>query len=252
MFIPKTKSVLTSLALILLLSSPLIPPSNADTVYLKNGRKIEGLIKSDNADSISLDIGMGVVGVRKSDIERIDESSPAQADAIRQKWSKEQKERRELLEKERLTVQEKIVETPDTTVLQHPKDVDVSKEAGHIFIEAVLNNQVKAQLLLDTGASLIVLSNEIGRKLGIDTAKSKKRELITLVMADGRRVQARYLRLDTVSVQGVEAKRIDAAILLESAGDANFKDGLLGMSFLNKFNFSIDQSNNLLVLENLQ
>ena len=250
MLIPKVKFTFFSLILLSLFFSPFIPPSNADTVYLKNGSKLEGLIKSENADTIKLDISLGSVGIRKNDIERIERSSNEEAEAIRQKWSKEQKKRKELLEKEKLMAQEKKPESPDVTALQHPKDVDVSREKGHIFVEAVLNNKVKAQLLLDTGASIILLSNEIGRKLGIDTAKSKKRQLVELVMGDGRKVQARYVRLDTVSVQGVQAKRIDAAILLEGANEANFKDGLLGMSFLKKFNFEIDQSNNRLILKN--
>ena len=38
---------------------------------------------------------------------------------------------------------------------------------GNFLIETVLNDRVKARLMLDTGASLITLTEEIGNKLGI-------------------------------------------------------------------------------------
>lgn len=45
---------------------------------------------------------------------------------------------------------------------------------------------------------------------------------------------------------------MDAAILLDDVAGINFKDGLLGMSFLKNFNFKIDQSNNRITLEKLE
>ncbi|MFH1398429.1 MAG: hypothetical protein ABIH27_07770 [Candidatus Omnitrophota bacterium] len=55
-----------------------------------------------------------------------------------------------------------------------------------------------------------------------------------------------------MTVQGVEAKEVDAAVLLDEVAGIKFKDGLLGMSFLKKFNFKIDQANNRVILERLE
>jgi len=92
------------------------------------------------------------------------------------------------------------------------------------------------------------LSNNIAKKLGID---NNKQETVRLKLADGRQIDAKYVVLESIGVQDVEAKNIGAAVLLEDVGDAEFKDGVLGMSFLSKFNFKVDQKNKKLILERL-
>jgi predicted aspartyl protease len=71
---------------------------------------------------------------------------------------------------------------------------------------------------------------------------------VELIVADGRKIHARYVVLDSVSVQGVEARKVEAAVLSEDR-DPNMKDGLLGMSFLKRFKFNIDLQNTKLSLE---
>jgi clan AA aspartic protease (TIGR02281 family) len=106
------------------------------------------------------------------------------------------------------------------------------------------------QLLLDTGASVIVLSYNIGKRLGIDSYAGGN--IVQLQMGDGRIINAKYILLESVNVQGVEADNVGAAVLLEDTPDMAFKDGVLGMSFLNRFNFKIDQSKKQLILEKLR
>jgi len=50
-------------------------------------------------------------------------------------------------------------------------------------------------------------------------------------------------------VQGVEAKGVGAVVLPEGAAFTRGEDGLLGMSFLRKFNFKIDHTTKKLILE---
>ncbi|MBU1998363.1 MAG: retropepsin-like aspartic protease [Candidatus Omnitrophota bacterium] len=217
----------------------------ADTIYLKNGRSVEGFIKNEEGDSVSLDIGFGIVGFKKSDIDKIYRSNQVESEFLRQKWEKQR------IEKAKKQEEYSKIEAAKAKVESlKPKQVLVSREGGHIFVQARLNNKVPAELLLDTGASLVLLSNEIGRKLGVD--KDKKKSIVKMQVADGRQVEAQYILLDSLMVQGVEAKKVDAAVLLADVDDANFKDGLLGMSFLKNFNFKIDQSNNRIILEKLE
>ena len=56
---------------------------------------------------------------------------------------------------------------------------------------------------------------------------------------------------DVLEVQGVVAKKVEAAVLLDDTGGLGFGDGLLGMSFLKKFNFKVDQREKKLTLEKL-
>jgi clan AA aspartic protease (TIGR02281 family) len=227
-----------------------IASTDADVVYLKNGRSMEGIVKSKDEEGIKLEMNLGTVGIRFTEIDRIEYSSSEQYWQLRSKWEQE-KQARQAVEEQEKADQENTQKTT-VTGLTRPKEVDVSQEGNHIFVEAVLNKEVKAQLCVDTGASIVILSNGMAKKLGIDMSNLKKTDIIPLQMGDGRKVEARYVSLKTVSIEGVEAKGVDAAILPDSKDQTNFQDGLLGMSFLRRFNFRIDSNNKKLVLEPLK
>jgi clan AA aspartic protease (TIGR02281 family) len=237
-------------ALTLLFLFIFILESDADTIYLKNGRSIEGIIKSEDENSVKLDIGIGTVGFKKSEIERITRSSEDESGQIRQKWDKQRLETEERMQKERTEREGRLQEEAEMREHQ-PKRIEVSEEKGHIFVNAILNKKVNVRLMMDTGASLILITNKVAKELGINTTYIHKR-MLKMELADGRKVDAQFISLKSVSVQGVEVTDVDAAVLLEDIGDIAFKDGLLGMSFLNKFNFKVDQNNKQLILEKLQ
>ncbi len=211
----------------------------ADTVYLKNGRSLEGIIKSEDEEGLLLDVGFGTVGLRKGQIERIYRSSEEESFLLRKKWQ-QQKATREVPKPLKGTVKDE----PRT------QQVDLSQEAGHVFVDALLNKKVKARLLLDTGASVVVLSDKIGRQLGINMKKDKN--MVTLQMADGRKTEAKFIALEFVSIEGIEAKGVSAAVLLNDSDEPGYKDGLLGMSFLKQFNFTVDQKNKKLILDKVR
>ena len=212
--------------------------ASADTLYLKNGRSIEGLIKKEDADNVDLEISFGSMKFSKKQIERIVRSSPKEIELIRKEWSDEKVE-----------VQERAKEA-ELRREHEPKQVNMDKQSGHVVVTTTLNKNVKANLVLDTGSSLILLSNKIADNLGIDV-NSKDGIPIELIMADGRKTEAKMIILESVSVQDSEVNNIEAAILPEQDSAAIPDDGLLGMSFLKKFNFKIDQKNDKLILEKL-
>jgi clan AA aspartic protease (TIGR02281 family) len=211
--------------------------AEADTVYLKNGRTIEGIIKSETKDSVELDIGFGSVGFNKNEVERIYKSKPDETEAIRQKWGNDKIKREARIKEERRKIE-----------LQ-PKQIEVSRESGHIFVAAKLNKKIDVNLLMDTGASMIMLTRDTAERLGIKTDSGSAKDIIQLQVADGRKVNGKIVVLDSVNVQGVEVKNVEAAVLFEDIGDTSFKDGLLGMSFLNRFNFKVDYKSGKLTLE---
>jgi len=204
----------------------------ADTIYLKNGREIEGFAKNEDSNAVEVDIGFGTVKLRWDEVERIEKSSLEESSALREKWQR--KKERDARERE-----------------YGPQQINVAREQGHIIVDAVLNKKVTATLLMDTGASYVVVSQDIWKKLGGSGAANET--ILPMQLADGRKVNARLSTLDSISVQGVEARDVPVAILSEEAtGSIGFKDGLLGMSFLNRFNFKVDQKNNKLILEKLE
>ncbi|MDD5692600.1 MAG: retropepsin-like aspartic protease [Candidatus Omnitrophica bacterium] len=211
---------------------------NADTIYLTNGRSVEGMISREDADAVTLEIGFGSMKFYNDQISRIERSSPESAKLIKQKW-----------EDKRLADEAKARDMAEKK--EHaPKEAGMAPQGAHVMVETLLNKKVKANLVLDTGASLVLLSANIANSLGINT-NSRGGDTVELVMADGSKVRARKITLESVSVQEAEVKSVAAAILPQNAGAAVPGDGLLGMSFLNKFNFKIDQNNKKLTLEKL-
>ncbi len=222
--------------------SNFIASAAADIINLRNGRSIEGLIEKENEEGVVLDVGFGTVKFNNGAIVSIDRSSPEEAALIRQEWKRQRQ-----LEKERWLRREKEMEETRREKELEPQEVGFSKYAEHAVVEALLNKKVKASLLVDTGASVVLLSGRVAKRLGLKNDITID-DMVKLQLADGRRIDARYITLDSVSIEGIEAKDV-GAVILEDDSEADIYDGLLGMSFLSNFNFKIDTVNHKLILE---
>jgi len=93
---------------------------------------------------------------------------------------------------------------------------------GHYRAEALINNQ-KVNVLIDTGATGVAISQRVADKLGL-----KSIEAIRIETANGDSV-GYMVRLESVKVGGVEAQNVSAMIAPGLDGDA-----LLGMSYLGR------------------
>ncbi|MCK4851789.1 MAG: retroviral-like aspartic protease family protein, partial [Candidatus Omnitrophica bacterium] len=121
-------------------------------------------------------------------------------------------------------------------------------DRSRIVVKALLNGRVETRLLVDTGATLVYFSPKIAEKLEMKTA-GKKRAPIKL--ADGNVLYGIPVRLRSVKVGNAEAVDVSAVVLPEEFTGLYKKDdvnGILGMSFLNRFHIKIDTSENILTL----
>jgi clan AA aspartic protease (TIGR02281 family) len=119
---------------------------------------------------------------------------------------------------------------------------------GHLQVDTVLNGGVHALLTVDTGSPQVCLSADIARKLGFDPGKIKNVGEIMLLNGKHR---VGYVDLKSVALEGAEEENVPAVVFLEddkTLADA-FNDGLLGLSFLRKFNFTLDDKNGELILK---
>jgi clan AA aspartic protease (TIGR02281 family) len=213
--------------------------ANADILYLKNGRSIEGVIVKEDVDGVNLEMSCGMVKFSQDQIQGIQRSSVEGTGLIKQKWAQEE----EAAQARAKQVQE---------AKEHePKSAALGKQSGHVTVEAMLNKKVKASLLLDTGASLVILSAKIASSLGFNPAPGNPANTIELVLADGRKLKAKKIILDSLSVQNSEIQKVEAAIIPEPESASLINDGFLGMSFLKNFSFKIDQKENKIILEKL-
>lgn len=118
---------------------------------------------------------------------------------------------------------------------------------GHALIPVRLNDRLDVSLLLDTGASLVSLSAETARKLGLVGEESGQ---IRIRLADGRTLDAPAVRLSSVQAGDARVENVDAVILPDRP--APDVDGLLGASFLREFVVRYDASAGRLELMRLR
>jgi aspartyl protease family protein len=93
---------------------------------------------------------------------------------------------------------------------------------GHYRAEALINDQ-KVEVLVDTGATGVAISQAVADKLNL-----KSFEAVRTNTANGDSV-GYMVRLNSVKVGGVEAKNVSAMIAPNLEGDV-----LLGMSYLGR------------------
>ena len=123
--------------------------------------------------------------------------------------------------------------------------VGYTSEGNQVIVDAVIDNSTLVRLVVDTGASIVVISKEVAERLGI--AEESTDTDIEIIMANGAAVNAKPVILQSVKIGEAEVKNVPAAILENNVvGGA---DGLLGMSFLSNFVISVDTSSNKLILE---
>jgi clan AA aspartic protease (TIGR02281 family) len=228
--------------------------ADADMVYLKNGRQMECMIKTQGKDSVELEVEIGTIRLRMAEIDRIEKFTPNENAQMQQKWEA-RKAKEDIARKAWQEAENARQEAERERKARLPKEVGMKSEGGHMIAAARLNKTASAELLVDTGASIVVLSHAVGVKLGLvtaaDTPENKKMNRVQLTVADGRKVDAKYVLLDSIMVQDSEANQVETAILLDDKTDVVY-DGVLGMSFLKHFNVGFNNKENKLVLEKLK
>ena len=119
-----------------------------------------------------------------------------------------------------------------------------SVRGGHHVVEVLLNGTVPAELVVDTGATLIILSDRIGKLLGIHpNSNLPKLEMSTA----GGKIKSPLFVLDSLKIGEAEVFNVEAS----TNPHMGKMDGLLGMAFLGEFKMEIDRENSELILKPL-
>ena len=117
---------------------------------------------------------------------------------------------------------------------------------GHLVADVLINGTIPASLIVDTGSPVVMLTSAFIQKLGIEPAKLTQGYVELL----NGKYKAVEVTLDSLSLDKAHAQGISATVLLQDNKDV--KDGLLGMSFLSKFHFTLDQTGQRLILKKLE
>ncbi len=119
----------------------------------------------------------------------------------------------------------------------------VSDGQGHLLADVLINNKIQASLVVDTGSPVVMLTSSFVEKLGLDLGQSNKGYVEVL----NGKYKATAVSLDSIKLGGAQARDVATTVLLEDI--KGIKDGLLGLSFLSKFHFTLDQTGQKLILK---
>ncbi len=123
--------------------------------------------------------------------------------------------------------------------------VPVERVGRSLVVQARLNGTREAKLIVDTGADITILSHAVALDLGlVPTASSPTITLNTV----GGTVRADVVVVETMAVGAAEARAVQAAI--HDLPDApSGVEGLLGLTFLDKFLVTVDSQKGELHLQ---
>ena len=127
----------------------------------------------------------------------------------------------------------------DTVTFSQASQISIPliRQGEHFLIDARINDRVAVRLLIDTGASMTVLRDDILLAAGL--FKPARPSLQLFSTANGL-VEGAVYRLDNLSIGDQNVANIEVAAL--DLASLHSADGLLGMNFLKHFKFFIDQT----------
>jgi clan AA aspartic protease (TIGR02281 family) len=124
-------------------------------------------------------------------------------------------------------------ETPSAEKLKTP----VTIIGDHVIVPVTLvykTKKIKARLLLDTGATNIILHRTIAQKLSLRNPQKG-----SIRVAGGESIEAEAITLGSVTV-GPHTKKSLTAGIIDHNGPAVAFEGLLGMNFLRDLHYTVD------------
>ncbi len=131
-----------------------------------------------------------------------------------------------------------IGNTPSLPLQHSDRYTHVSLHGNQVLVPTVLSYRgrtVKTTLLLDTGATITTINEEIAGMLGIG---GNDRQQATSTVADGRKVPSGIVVADLLEVGGKRLGPTRIAIMSGAGGQGH--DGLLGMDFLRNFRYHVN------------
>ncbi len=121
--------------------------------------------------------------------------------------------------------------------------IPLHRSGNHFIVDARQGRGLNIRLLIDTGASLTMLTPDVLEQRGIRYQNTGRTRVFNT--ANGP-VRAPVYILDSLSMGDWQVNQLEIGVLDLTAG-SNI-DGLLGMNFLKHFQFFIDQNEALLLL----
>ncbi|WP_447971407.1 retropepsin-like aspartic protease family protein [Nitrospira sp. M1] len=141
-----------------------------------------------------------------------------------------------------------FIDEPDKGSQGEPSNmvtIPVTSYGGSLLVTVQLNQTREVRLILDTGATMTVLSQDVALDLGL---LSNTNTQLTTVQTAGGPIQVNVSTIRSIQAGTAEVHDVDVAI--HDLPDSHTGvDGLLGMSFLNHFLVTLDTNQGVLHLK---
>ncbi len=124
-----------------------------------------------------------------------------------------------------------LSETAQWVTEFHTNSLPLRHDRYGYTLSANVNGEATGRFVVDTGASTVTMSSDFARRAGVEWDPGANR--VELVLANGERIEGVAVILKTVSVGGVTSEGVSAVVLENPPADN--LDGLLGMSFLGRY-----------------
>jgi clan AA aspartic protease (TIGR02281 family) len=113
--------------------------------------------------------------------------------------------------------------------------IPLRREGNSFYASVVVNGDHAVEMVVDTGASSMVLPYKTALDCGVKIDASAM--TVQMVVASGSKFKSKLVTLDSVRVGKFTAEKVECVVLPAEATNAPI---LLGMTFLGRFNFSIN------------
>ena len=123
----------------------------------------------------------------------------------------------------------------------YPTQIQMTPMGRHHLVEVVLNDSLTLELILDTGASYVSVSDFALAQVHYEL----KRQGVTFQTANGQS-QGDIVMIDSFRVGDIELTNFELSTLVNYPTQRNA--GLLGQGFLSLFDWQIDQKHHVLYL----
>ncbi len=125
-------------------------------------------------------------------------------------------------------------------------EIFLRRDRNTYWASVNINEDKTVEMIVDSGASILALPYEDALELGLKPKASDPE--IRLVVADGRTITGKKIKIRSVRVGQFIAKDVECAVLGAEAVNAQ---PLLGMSFLGNFKFELDAGKSTLAMTDL-
>lgn len=133
-----------------------------------------------------------------------------------------------------------IPESFPLPLLERDVTVSVEMEGSMIIVPVLINRSLKTFMVMDTGASLTMISPRVAKELGLPSISR-----VSVTTANGT-MNVPLTRLGSLKVGEAEVHGLLATV--QSFSPDPRVEGLLGLNFLSRFHTSLDLSRQLLSL----